>query len=268
MTRSRGVSEVVGFILVFSLVTTTVGVVYVAGFDGLTNARDAERINNVERAFDVMAHNIEDIDRDGAPGRSTEIKLADGQISFSEETTVKWCWDNDPDTDYDNLCDPADTTTMHSETLQPVIFEAEGTQLVYENGAVIREQRGGAILVREPRMLFRDSTERSVIIPTIDLNAQGKSNVAGDTTMLVRTQLQAGQGARKWLDPSPVTSERKIRYTIQTTPNRAGAWERYLENRISWESNACEIVGSGNVKCDFTADQMLFRVVRIDVTFA
>ncbi|MWG33363.1 DUF7289 family protein [Halomarina oriensis] len=270
MNRDRAVSEVVGFVLVFSLITMTVGVVYVAGFEGLTGARDAERVNNAERAFDVLAHNVEDIGRDGAPGRSTEVKLADAQLSFGEETTVSWCWDEDGSGNASNDCD----TANNSQTLRPIVFEADGTRIVYENGAVIRSQDGGAIVRRAPEMVFRgpDSAPgpgETVVLPTIVMNQQETSGVGGESTVLVRTQLQSGQGGRSTLEPRP-TADGAIQYRINTSADRAAAWERYLDDQISWQDDACRVTDDdeGVVTCWFDADRTTFPVVRIDATFA
>jgi len=65
----RGVSDVVGYVLIFSLIVATVGVVTTVGFSTLEDRQDAERVNNVERAFDVFANNMENVYRDGAPSR-------------------------------------------------------------------------------------------------------------------------------------------------------------------------------------------------------
>ena len=84
----RGVSDVVGFVLVFALVTATVGVVYTTGIQGLTGSRDVERVNNAERAFDVFANNVDDVIRRGAPSRATEVKLADADLHYGAPVTV------------------------------------------------------------------------------------------------------------------------------------------------------------------------------------
>ena len=84
----RGASETIGFVLVFSLIVLTVGVVLTVGYTGLQDARDAERVNNAERAFDVLADNIEDITDRGAPSRGTEIRLAEAAIGPGAPTHI------------------------------------------------------------------------------------------------------------------------------------------------------------------------------------
>ena len=87
-TDTRGVSEIVGFILVFSLVLGTITLVYASGLSGLDDTRDAERITNAERAFDVLANNFQQMGRGEAPNRATEIKLAEAQLSVRDALGV------------------------------------------------------------------------------------------------------------------------------------------------------------------------------------
>lgn len=44
----RGVSDVVGFVLVFALIITSVGVIYTDGLTSLQDARDAQRLSNAD----------------------------------------------------------------------------------------------------------------------------------------------------------------------------------------------------------------------------
>ena len=91
----RGVSETIGFVLVFSLIVLTVGVVLTVGYGGLQDARDAERVNNAERAFDVLADNVEDITHRGAPSRGTEVRLAEASLGAGSPTYLNVTGVND-----------------------------------------------------------------------------------------------------------------------------------------------------------------------------
>ena len=68
----RGVSEVISFVLVFSLIAATVALVYVSGIGGLESTRSSQRVTNAERAFDVLHDNIANIHRRCTPSRATE----------------------------------------------------------------------------------------------------------------------------------------------------------------------------------------------------
>lgn len=252
--RDRAVSDVIGFVLVFSLITMTVGAVYATGFSGLEDARDAERVNNAERAFDVLAHNVEDSDRSGAPGRSTEIKLADASIDFGDRTNVSVTVDG--------------TTTY--EQFSPIVYEADGTRIVYENGAVIREESDGAVMRREPSMAFRERDgERSTVLSIVNLNRRGGGQVAGSTTVLVRTRLQSGPGARTTLLSTPRTfdSGKTVTLNVTTTEKRAVVWERYVEDNANWASDPCsqkDVATGTAVVCTFETDHLLVRMTHIN----
>lgn len=75
---NRAVSEVVGFVLTFSLVTMAIAIVFTAGFGGLQDTQQAEQVNNVERAFDVLDTNVQEVQRQEAPSRATEMRLSGG----------------------------------------------------------------------------------------------------------------------------------------------------------------------------------------------
>jgi hypothetical protein len=258
---------VLGFVLVFSLITMTVGAVYATGFSGLEDARDAERVNNAERAFDVLAHNVEDSDRGGAPGRSTEVKLSDASIDFGDRTNVSVTLERDTNDDgtYD------DDRTAY-EQFSPIVYEASGTRIVYENGAVIREESDGAVMRREPSMAFRErGGERSVVLSIVDLNRRGGGQVAGSTTVLVRTRLQSGPGARTTLLSTPRTLDGgtadRVTLNVTTGPDRAVAWERYVEDSVGWTSDPCsrtDVATGTAVVCTFETDHLLVRTTHLN----
>ena len=57
----RGQSEVIGFVLVFVLVVSTVSIASVAGFGSLQDARDYERSQNAERAVEAIAIGVDEV---------------------------------------------------------------------------------------------------------------------------------------------------------------------------------------------------------------
>lgn len=73
--NDRGVSDTLGFVFVFAIILSTVAVVTTIGMAGLQDTRDVERVNNAERAFDILGDNMEDIADRGAPSRATEVKV-------------------------------------------------------------------------------------------------------------------------------------------------------------------------------------------------
>lgn len=216
----RAVSEVIGFVLVFSLVVSTLGIVYVSGFSGLQDAREAERFNNAERAFDVLADNVADIYYEGAPSRKTEIKLADAQLTFEEATTFT--------VTVEDIEDAGGNDIVYEANTRPIVFSAGGSsELVYENGAIIRSDPGGSVLQRAPPMVIRQ--ERMVVGYLIVAQSRGSPiSVGGSSTVLVR-MVRTGQSALV-----QDQSDAKVTLSIETATERATVWERYLNERADW----------------------------------
>ena len=253
-TDTRGVSEIVGFILVFSLVVGTISLVYASGISGLDDTRDAERITNAERAFDVLANNFQQMGRGEAPNRATEIKLAEAQLSTSTGREVKISADG---------VDPA--------VARPVTIRynpGTDTSIVYENGAVIRVDNGNAVMLSEPDFLFDGG---NVVVRYIEPQGSSQSIGGTSTAVLVRAERTS----------SDVLVNREsstgIEIKMQTHEDRAGVWEEYYEEQIaaadsSWSGDCDDrdssVGGSDTtqIKCDsFGADKLAVSKVQIEV---
>lgn len=251
----RAVSETVGFVLVFALITSTVGVVYVSGIGGLVDARDAEQMNNAERAFDVLADNMADVHRRNAPSRATEIKLAGAHMGYDETTRMSV---------------EVDDALPNRVTLTPVVYTAEsGSELVYEAGAVVRTSpNGGAVMKHEPDMVFRDDgDERVAILPLLRTNSRDSGSVGGSTTVLVR-----GTHAISEVLTTRTSGSHTVTFTVDTTPSRAPVWKRYLEAEMgesAWNAD-CELseADDGTVECSFEVDRLYVTSTGIDVTIS
>lgn len=204
----RGVSETVGFVLIFSLVLLTVGVVFTVGYSGLQDARDAERINNAERAFDVLANNVEDITNRGAPSRGTEIRLAEASLGSGGATSLNITGVNDSG---------GREFSTGNYSLDPVVYGADDTTIRYAGGVVSRLQPQGAVLLREPSYVLSD---RRAIIPVVQLSVEDRS-IAGSRTVLVRSE-------RRLRDVIVDSTDTEHLFLNLSTP-AADTWERYLE---------------------------------------
>ncbi|MFT4883277.1 MAG: hypothetical protein ACI8U4_000780 [Natronomonas sp.] len=244
----RAVSEVIGFVMVFALVLGTVSVVYVAGIGGLNDTRDAERIQNAERAFDVLADNLQELGRSEAPNRATEIRLSESQLRVEERyrTRIR-----------------VNGTNVSSAAPRPIVFDGgTGTHIVYEQGAVIRNDLdGGVRMVRTPDYLF--GANRTVI-RHIEPRG-GQQNVGGSATALVRAERN---------DPFLVygqnVSGEDMEFELQTTAGRAPAWEMYLNNQESLSSCSTSPAGAEGdttvtITCDLDTDELYVARTLIDI---
>jgi hypothetical protein len=238
--RGRGQSETVGFVLVFALIVVSTGIVYVAGFSTLDDARTTEELRNMERAFDVLDDNIDDVARRDAPARSTEIRLGNGDLSFGEPINVTVTANGSTD----------------NFTRQPLVYRLDGSSIVYSSGAVIRTDRGNSVMRSGPGWVVDD---RRVLLTWIDVRQSGDSvAVGGDTTALVRVRSGTVPNV------ASVTSDTPFTVTVSVESPRADAWRQYFLDR---GFDSCTPVGADDeVSCSVTTERFHYIKVSTDAT--
>lgn len=212
----RAVSDVLGFVLVFSLVLTTVALVYVTGFDSLQTARDAEERQNVERAFDILDDNLNEIVTGDSPIRGTEIKVGTSRMYNGDSISVTV-----------NVTDDSGNTETTQIDTEPFIYETtSGQQVIYVNGAVLRSNVGGSSFVNEPDVRV---THDTIFMPLVEtrIPVDEVSGVSGSTYVIrgesENSTLLAYNNLDSTNDDPPYTVEFRI-----DTP-RTGVWERYCD---------------------------------------
>ncbi len=288
----RGVSEVISFALVFSLITASVALVYVSGIGGLEDTRSGEQLNNAERAFDVLADNVGDIYQQGAPSRATEIKLSDAQMQFGDTVRVNIT--------VRNLKRGGNISAVN---YQPIVYSADSdTDLLYSNGALLREDRSGAVMRKNPPFLLTldegpDNTagtaddEKSLILPVIQTRNAGPESTGSQRTVLVRTLLATRDVTIAEDDPGELSggnpdgtsgTEYNVTVRIQTSEERSNIWLNHIEDQVTAAggnfdaragSGACDIIevdgdpATETVECSLAAENVYSTVTRIDVIY-
>lgn len=249
----RALSEVLGFALVFALVLSVVAIVSVTGFADLDNTRQFEQTNNAERAFDVVGDNMDDLILREAPSRATEIRLTDATLTVGETVSFNVTAEGHGIPDFGTVY-----------TLRPIVYEgASETKIVYSGGAVLRSQRDGGIVVREPPFVLNASR---VHLPMALTQARSTQSIGGSTIRL-RTDV-----AKRDLGGFD-NAGRYGNVTINVTSPRYELWNRYFSDQPAVERcevnataklTSCLIDGTGT---DNIVQRFSVQTVRINVEF-
>jgi len=244
----RGVSDTIGFVFIFAMIVATIGLVLAGGLTALESVRDVERVDNAQRAFDVLAENVDDVRFDGAPSRATEIKLSDASLSLGDPVTV-----NVSATDTSS---PGRSFSTEYTT-RPVVFEAAESRVVYTMGVVFREGSGGAAAaVRSPSLV---ATNERVVLSVLVTRTRSEAGVAGSTTVLVRTNRATQRVVTASEEPFDAV------YLNVTSP-RAGAWARELDGR--GDLSCSHDAATDTARCEVrNVARTYVSVVEVDVTF-
>lgn len=225
--NDRAVSEILGFTLIFALILSAVALVSVIGFADLDDTRQFEQSNNAERAFDVLADNMDDVLLRGAPSRATEIKLTNAQLYTGDQVTINISA-NDSTRGLANL-----NNSVY--TYQPIVYEGEGnTQIIYSNGAVFRDQRDGGRVVRDPPFVIEQDRLHMPIAKT--QTRTGSAQSIGGTT--IRLRAIEADAARSLDVLARDTPYRNV--TINVTSPRYELWENYLSEQPGVRSCATD----------------------------
>lgn len=233
-----GVSDVIGFVIVFGVVVVSITLMYTFGLGALKDIQHGEAMENSERAFDVLADNMADMHTQRAPGRSTELQFGRGELSTTGRVAVVVNVSDGPQRDYQ---------------VTPISFRSQETGFHYATGAVVRTERDAAAIVTEPPFTFG---EKRVVLSVVDTSAQGETTSLGGGTIRVTGQRQ-GQTelALAATDVSTVN--------VSITSPRHEAWARYFRQE------GCETVttdrASETVTCEFATDAVYVRRTPIGV---
>ncbi|GAD53881.1 hypothetical protein MBEHAL_2641 [Halarchaeum acidiphilum MH1-52-1] len=207
-------SDVVGFVLVFSLILATVGMVYTAGFSGLQNARNTERVANAEKAFEALQSNGQDVVHRGAPSRVTVIKLSDAQLGPGDPVTI-------------NVSGETPGEAPVTATVRPLVYSSGDSRLVYVDGAVIRSSSRGAAMLSEPSLLHGGSR---TLVPIVETHFPQEGSVAGQTRARVRMTVPRSERSRTTTVVGAADGPVHVNLTSTQPKPWLDAWARYLDD--------------------------------------
>lgn len=240
----RGVSEVLAFVVVFSIIITSVGLVYSIGFGSLNDFQEGEQKTNSVRAFDAFSTVFDDIQQGRAVTRSGELKLSGGTIQVTDDSEFDVRVNDDTDTIWDWNGGSAETTGS-------LRYDVDGTVVAYENGAVFRKDGDSSAMIGDPS--FRCGDDRAVIsIVVLDGNSSTAQSRDGNVEITADVQDERMLFSTTGSDSSAES------VTITVDDSEFGdAWERNLESN-GWTDD-----GGGEYSC--SADRIVVRVTVISV---
>lgn len=250
MRSHRGISDVIAFTLMFTIIIASAGVVSTVGFDQLFELRDDEQINSAERAMEGFASTVGDIQRNADPYRTVAFSLTDGGIWFNESAEL--------------AVNVGGNTWTSSGSLQH--FLSDDVTVTYEAGGVFRSD---GIETYEPRLSYSPSTE-TLVISLVNLTtenpfyvaASGGGSILGDLELpqdapvrdveqTLRLQVEHVNSTVTFASSGPVTLD---------VAETAGPmeWTRYLSSADNWTAN-----GGGVFEFTPSVDTVLVRVTTI-----
>jgi len=215
---NNGVSPVIGIILILSIVTVSIAIIYTSGVPFIDSAKQNTQFTSARNSFTVLHNDILEVANgpvSGAgTGRITKINLGSGAISVEPNETKM-------------IIDYTMGTDNFNKTAIPgtIIYENKGGKVIYENGAVFSNYISSSYIEVEPKIYATNLGPNSIGLMIHIINLTGSNTSVGSTnTGKIRTQLTTNVlGNSYYVDD----------VTITITSQNNDSWARYFNETLT-----------------------------------
>jgi hypothetical protein len=238
----RGVSDTLAFVLTFSIIITSVGLVYSVGFGSLLDIRDTQQDINAQNSFVTIGEDIDEIRDAGAATRSGRLQLRGGSLEVRKNSRIAISINK--------------SETVYDGTLGTLIYRSDETTTIgYESGASFGKYQNSSVMDAPPRFHCGGSSNTS-IISVVAIKQAGPSIGSSGTVTVTATKIN-----NSLIFPDDITSDPDVDNVSVTISDShfQGAWNQAFEDRGRWSR-------SGNM---FTCqtEQVYVRVTVVEIKF-
>jgi hypothetical protein len=240
----RAVSDVLAFIIVFSIIITSVALVYSTGFSSIKDVRDGQQKANAERAMEAIGLSMADIVKGEATRRGGSLNLGGGQLRTDDSTTMRVIVDGTTET-------PGGAGGTAVGAFE---FYADDTAVAYESGGVFRRDGSASVTVVEPTMTCNSET---AVVSLVAVTPP-----TGNVGATDNVEVSMSEQSTELLYSGSVSSSVGIEVVGTDYP---AAWERTLDAQDWTPSKSGNTVTATSGGC--SPNQVVVRLVVIEVTY-
>jgi hypothetical protein len=227
----RGVSESIGFMLIFTLVIVGIGLVTLYGYPILLQQQVNADNRIMEKNLIVLQNDIKSIIFKTVPYKETSLKVGGGSLMV-----------------YNTIFSPTSSSfrvkdsgsldiTFHPGQLQYESIKAQQV-ITIENGAVLSRPMylNGSFMLAEPRW-FSDvdpiTSKTTSVIPLIGMNSSIFMSQAGVGTI----RMQLSNTSYTEISTPTLVNPVKVYYIKDPKNDFSVAWRNYFTNTLKWQEN-------------------------------
>ena len=211
-----GVSESIGFILMFTIVIAGIGLVTLYGFPLLLQQQSNADEKIMEKNMIVLQNDFKSIVYKTIPYKETSMKIASGALSVNNAT------DTGP---YFTIGDGSGANYLSSYPTGDLRYLSTQLQeeISLQNGAVVKRNLAspGSVMLAQPRWYY-DSNTQTLVINIVTVNSSSVMGREGIGTV----QMELGQTTYQYI--SPVTGSVNVYYEPFNSPDYSKAWDNYF----------------------------------------
>jgi hypothetical protein len=238
--RNAAVSETLGYILLFAIVTLSMGVIYAIGYPALQSNMDANVFESAEQNFIVLQSNMDRVAFDQTPVKILKFKLQSSSIAVTNESFIS--------------LSISDGSSWNYPTGE-IVFSKDEKTISYEMGGVFKKYPHEAtVMVSEPPIYVTSFENTSVTnVGIVSLNGHSQMSGKGIATINFRHNSSI-------MNMSSSTTD----VNMQINSTHAFKWEEYLDEMGFTVDNVTS--SSVNAHINNTMLIMTNHVVDVDIS--
>jgi hypothetical protein len=220
----KGVSEAIGFMLIFTIVIAGIGLVTLYGYPLLLQQQVGADLKIMEKNMVVLQNDIKSLAYKTVPFKETSLKIGGGSLTV-----------------YNSSYSPSSSTlTIYSIPASPYVNSFHPGELRYEsvsaqtdislqNGAVVMRPRitPGSVMLSEPRWFYDDQTKTMVfnLVNITSTNIMAKEGIGTVQMTLGETSYNT--------TPIPAGTSIRMDYTPDSVQDYSVAWDNYFTKTLN-----------------------------------
>jgi hypothetical protein len=224
--KREAVSESIGYLIIFGLVLTGIGLITLYGYPLLMQQQSSANMRNMEQTMIVLQNDLKSLSYKLANYKETSLRVSGGSLSLYgfSRTVQNFKIQTNPDVGINFVFFPGELRYFST---------SDDTVITLENGAVIEKPltMSGSFMLADPRW-YMDASSSTLVVNLMNLSTDpGSSQLLSETGVgTVRTRLSRANMTSGFLGGGTVT----ITYhpdPKNITPEGYGlAWKTYLTN--------------------------------------
>ena len=239
----NAVSETVGFIIIFGIMMSGIALVTLYGYPALLDAQQNANIRNMERNMISLQSDVNSLTYKAVPYKETTMQVSGGVLSVKKPDDAKWLSIKVDGSDLLDIfaIDPAmknkfqqGSLTFTSESGLPIIS--------LQNGAVVKRELGGSVMLSEPRWFF-DEASNTLVITLIRVNSTPVLAKSGISTVRMEIVPYPIKDSENIIDENTTAKTVSITNRDEESDYYRG-WKNYFENTLKMTEVAALPPGS------------------------
>ncbi len=224
-----GVSESIGFMLIFAIIIAGIGLVTLYGYPMLLKQQTSADEQIMEKNMIVLQNDVKSLAYKTVPYKETSMKVGGGALTiynsnYDDTTTSSFTI---PEVQGTLITGPPLPITVHTGDLRYQSNTAE-TKISLENGAVVLSKlaQPGSVMLAEPRW-FYDSQTNTAVIYLISFNSTDVMARSGVGTV------QMALGDSNYTEYDDITGGTvSVQYIPNTYADYSTAWKNYFVSTL------------------------------------